>query len=372
MAADDELFDEPEETTEAAPNRNRRILLIGVVALALICLVAILIYRILAGGGDEVGVGTPTPTPEQIGGPTVIATVEEKEPTVTPTRVISEQPETPAVEPTVVATVTAGTPAPPTPLASPVGGDEEGISFAGPGAARPTEVLKNGGFEEGFDEQGVGLNWQNFTNGAAIVSFSGESPGSHVKSGDSAQRISIDAASQPDRYAGIYQPVEVKSGRPYTLTLYGQVRTGQGDIQASSYGYRMQYAIDYNGGTNWQSLPAEDWVELPWDEQRLDASDVKFLSYTTTITPTTDRLTLFIRAWNKWAEPGLAEYTLDDLSLVGRAAAAPVKVENGETLIPVTGAGDSLDLLADSRFWGAMLILLLLGVGAIYRSRWGY
>ncbi len=372
MAADDELFDEPEETTEAAPNRNRRILMIGVVALALICLVAILIYRILAGGGDEVGVGTPTPTPEPIEGPTVIATVEEEEPTVTPTRVISEQPETPTAEPTseltVVATVTAGSPVPPTPLASP--GAEEGISFTGP-AAQPTNMLKNGDFEEGFDEQGVGLNWQNFTNGAAIVSFSGESPGSHVKSGDSAQRISIDAANQPNRYAGIYQSVKVTSGQPYTLTLYGQIRTGQGDIQASSYGYRMQYAIDYNGGTNWQNLPAEDWVELPWDEQRLDASDVKFLSYTTTITPTTERLTLFIRAWNKWAEPGLAEYTLDDLSLVGRTA-APIKVENGETLIPVTGAGDSLDLLADSRFWGAMLILLLLGVGAIYRSRWGY
>ena len=76
MAADDELFDEPEEITESAPNRNRRILLIGVVALALICLVAILIYRILSGGGNEVGGGTPTPTSQPTEGPTVIATVE--------------------------------------------------------------------------------------------------------------------------------------------------------------------------------------------------------------------------------------------------------------------------------------------------------
>jgi len=370
--SDDDMFDD--EESGGRFNLNRRFLLIGVVALALICLVAILIYRILNPGGDDVAGGTPTSTPEPTEGPTVIATIED-EPTVTPTRVISEQPEEPStdeptMEATEAATAVAGTPGPPTPFASPTGGADEGISLTAPMA--PANVLENGDFEKGVDEQGVALNWHSFTNGGAVVSYSAETSDPHVRSGTTAQRISIAQASQQSRYAGIYQPVEVKSGQPYTLTLHGQIRTGLGDIQASGYGYRMQYAIDYKGGVNWQAIPDEDWVELPWDEQGLDAADVEFLSYETAITPTSDELTLFIRGWNKWADPGLAEYTLDDLTLVGRPAAPVMVTENGETLIPETGAGDTLSLLADGRFWGAMLILLLLAGGAIYRGRWGY
>jgi hypothetical protein len=264
----------------------------------------------------------------------------------------------------------AGTPGPPTPFASPTGDGDEGAAFTTPLAR--VNVLENGDFEKGVDEQGVALNWQSFSNGGAVVSYSAETGDPHIRNGTRAQRISIAQASQQSRYAGIYQAVEVKAGQPYTLTLHGQIRTGPGDIEASGYGYRMQYAIDDTGGTNWQAIPDEDWIELPWDEQRLDAADVEFLSYETTITPSSDDLTLFVRGWNKWADPGLAEYTLDDLSLVGRPAGPAMVQENGETLIPETGAGDTLSLLADGRFWGAVLILLLLAGGAIYRGRWGY
>lgn len=374
MAASEENMFEDEESGGRF-NLNRRFLLIGVVALALICLVAILIYRIL-NPGDDVAVGTPTPTPEPTEGPTVIATIEEEGPTVTPTRVISEQPGEPTAEPTTeptteaTATTAAGTPGPPTPFASPTGEKDEGVAFTTP--ATPVNVLENGDFEKGVDEQGVGLNWQSFTNGGAVVSYSAETSEPHVRNGTTAQRISIAQASRQSRYAGIYQSAEVRAGQPYTLTLHGQIRTGLGDIEASGYGYRMQYAIDDTGGTNWQAIPDEDWVELPWDEQRLDAADVEFLSYETTITPSSDELTLFIRGWNKWADPGLAEYTLDDLSLVGRPAGPVMVQENGEALIPETGAGDRLSLLADGRFWGAVLILMLLAGGAIYRGRWGY
>lgn len=374
-ASDDDRIDD--EEPGGRTDQNRRILLIGVVALALIGLVAILIYRILNPGGDDVAGGTPTLTPEPTEGPTVIATIEE-EATVTPTRVISEQPEEPTEEATTeltgeateAATAVAGTPVPPTPFASPTGNSVEGVSSGAPSV--PVNVLQNGDFEQGFDEQGTALHWQSFTNGGAVVSYSAELNDPHVRSGEAAQRISIAQASQQSRYAGIYQTVEVKAGQPYTLTLHGQIRTGLGDIQASGYGYRMQYAIDFNGRTNWQAIPEENWVELPWDEQRLDAADVEFVPYETTITPSSEALTLFIRGWNKWAEAGLAEYTLDDLSLAGRPAGPVMTVENGETLIPETGAGDALSLLADGRFWGAMLILLLLAAGAIYRGRWGY
>ena len=376
----DDLADSDFESDEPKSSRfnlNRRYLLIGLVFVLLICLVGVLIFRVLTeNGGEEVAADTPTPAPTEAA-PTVIATVVE-EPTPSPTRVIAEQP-TPETTAEPTATLSAApspTAAPPTPLAKPT--SAAGLTM--PIRTQPAAVanqLKNGDFEEGFSQQGVGLNWQSFTNGEATVSFSAEVPGPYVKSGDSAQRISIAQASQPDRYAGIYQRVEVAASRPYTLELHGQIRTGPGDTQASSYGYRMQYAIDYSGGDNWRKIPPENWVELPWDEQPLGTPDVKFLSYSTVITPTAEELTLFVRAWNKWPDPGLAEYTLDSLSLIGPSpgpilAAGEETPSNGEALIPVTGDDGPANLLSDGRFWGAMLILLLLAGGAIYRGRWGY
>ena len=380
----DEINESDYEADEAPSSRfgsNRRFLLIGLVFILLICLVGILIYRVLTeNGGGEVAVETPTPSPTEAL-PTVIATVEEEVPTPSPTRVIAEQPtEQPATAPTATPLAQPSpTPTPvipPTPLNQPTSAANVSRPVkAGPG--QPENLLVNGDFEEGFSKDGVALDWHSFTNGGAIVSFSSEAPGPYVLSGDSAQRISIAQAGEPDRYAGIYQQVEVVPSRPYTLELHGQIRSGFGNVQASSYGYRMQYAIDQSGGENWRQLPADAWVELPWDEQLLGSPDVKFSAYTTVITPTTAQLTLFIRAWDKWPEPGLAEYTLDSLSLIGPSpspallAAEEENPDERSTLIPVTGDSGSAGLLSDGRFWGAILILLLLAGGAMYRRGWG-
>ena len=40
--------------------------------------------------------------------------------------------------------------------------------------------------------------------------------------------------------------------------------------------------------------------------------------------------------------------------------------------LPITGQGDDLSLWRDGRFWGGLLILLLLATGAVYRARWEY
>ncbi len=391
---DDDLteFEESDQEPDSKGrfNVNRRYLLVGFVALALLCLVGIVIFRVFTEGGDEVA-DRPTPTPQPTDTqPTVIATIAETEATPSPTRVIQEEPtEEPmsdaTVEPTAAATTGSpspaptSTPVPPTPLTPPETSAADmtiPVAIAEPGP--PEDQLSNGDFEAGFDDRGVALAWDSFNNGSVVVSYSPVTAASLVSSGESAQRISVAEASQPDRYAGIYQQLEVVANQPYTLTLHGQIRTGQGSTQASSYGYRMQYAVDPAGGNDWRDLPAESWVELPWDEQPLDSPEVKYLPYTTVITPTSDQLTLFVRTWNKWADPGLVEYTLDDLSLVGiptapvLIAASPDGPDDGDALIPVTGDNGPANFLADARFWGAMLILLLLSVGAIYRGRWGY
>jgi hypothetical protein len=379
----------------AIKENPRLIILFGLVLLGVLCLVAYLIFNIFFGTDNQV-VGGPTPasTTEVTTEPTVTPTPAEATPT--PTRVLSEETPTIAAsadeDETATPTPTAARPTP-TPTqrataAAPV------VSSTQPQPGEIKNLLKNGDFEAGVDQRGVALQWEPFRNDGFQAIYTHETfP--YVESGSNAQRITIVDATQYNRYAGIYQQVEVVPNEVYTLTLHGQIRTGLGDVNQSSFGYRMQYALSQTGLQNWQNVPEADWVELPWDEQLINASVTKFYSYTTTVEPTSARITLFVRGWNKWPDPGEAQYTLDSFSLVGPSAvAAPLQTSAGgagttvtstttstgttagdlmiDKGLPTTGADDDHNLMQDGRFWGGLLILLLLAAGAVYRAKWGY
>ena len=160
-------------------------------------------------------------------------------------------------------------------------------------------LIINGGFEGGFQEDfGIGYGWGGFSNGNAVVGWGFDDWEAVVIKGQYAQRIEIREALELDRYAGIYQTISVIPGEQYKLTIKGLIRSSEGDIVESDYGYRLQYAIDYNGGVAWELVDGAEWKELPWDEQPLsEPPDGVYRqdSYETTITATSDRLTLFIR-----------------------------------------------------------------------------
>ncbi len=186
-------------------------------------------------------------------------------------------------------------------------------------------LILNGGFEEGFQgEFGVAYGWGGFSNGNAMVGWNGDSWNQVVVAGQNAQMIEIKDAAELNRYAGIYQTVPVVPGEQYKLTINGLIRSTEGDIRASDYGYRLQYAVDDNGGTTWELLDDEAWQELPWDEQPLTlpaGSAYRIDRYETTITAKSNQLTLFIRGWKKWINNGSGIFDLDELSLVGPAPA---------------------------------------------------
>jgi len=360
---------------------RRRLVLLVLVVLVLLCLVgALFINQYSGGGGGGVAADTPTPLPTATEeGPVVVVTPEE-EATATPTRVVGEGE--PSEEPAPGATEVVSEPTQeliPVPTATSSATNADFVpappSESSSAVLQTGDILQNGGFEGGFDDQGVGVDWQPFTNGGAIVSFSDETFAALIQAGSNAQRISVDQANQADRYAGIYQTLRVVPDRTYTFTMYGQTRTFFGDVNKSSFGYRVQYAVDFNGGDDWQQIPVEDWVELPWEEEMLDAANPTLSEYSVEITPTSNRMTLFIRVWNKWPDPGLVEYTLDSLSLVGPVPGTAVaSTTTEETMIdqplPVTGTEDITSIMGDARFWGGIVVLLLLGVGATYRARW--
>ncbi|MGD8627005.1 MAG: hypothetical protein PVJ34_20895 [Anaerolineae bacterium] len=195
-----------------------------------------------------------------------------------------------------------------------------GIQLAG-GAV---ERLQNGDFESGFQATpagSVGDGWHWFHNGGeATYGFYDETWAPVIHAGDHAQLIEINtygrAASDADRYAGIYQTVAVVAGERYELNIYGMLRALADDPDRSNYSYRVQYGVDYDGGTDWQAV--DEWVELPWDtvHPRLSPGEVE--SYTATLTATGPRLTLFVRAWKKWGTAGRElDVNLDSISLKG-------------------------------------------------------
>ncbi len=205
-------------------------------------------------------------------------------------------------------------------------------------------LILNGGFEEGFQGGfGVGYGWGGFNNGEAITGWNADTWDKVVIAGQSAQLIEIKNATQRDRYAGIYQTVSVVPGQQYKLIINGLVRSEEGDINLSDYGYRLQYAVDYNGNTAWELIDNDQWLELAWDEQPLyDPPDgvYRFDTFETTITARNDKLTLFVRGWKKWINNGSGIFNLDEISFIGPApngfqAPAAQTASVGDAALPV-------------------------------------
>jgi hypothetical protein len=209
-----------------------------------------------------------------------------------------------------------------------------------PGPA--ANLLANASFEDGFvDGQGMGVGWGRFQNGNVDAGWYDDTWEKVVCDGKHAQLLELRDAKENDRYVGIFQTVNVVPNTQYVLTLRGLVRSDSGSPEKSDYGFRMQYGIDYTGGVDWQSTNIT-WIELMWDEQpRQDPTgenQYRYETHTATIKATSNKLTLFIRGWKKWADAVEGNYDLDCLSLVGQQAPGTQPTPTGSpTSTPVPG-----------------------------------
>jgi hypothetical protein len=180
-----------------------------------------------------------------------------------------------------------------------------------PSVAGPTNnLVANGDFEGGFGPDGVAYGWHDFDNeGEMTASWHDDTWPPVVYDGAHSQLIEINTvcrgASDPDRYAGIYQKVSVKAGTTYELCLHGMLRSLWGDPDPASWGYTAQVGIDQKGGTDWSALTADDWTDVPWDTvyPRTEPGE-EMDSYCMNVKAESRSLTLFIRLWKKWPTAG--------------------------------------------------------------------
>jgi hypothetical protein len=184
------------------------------------------------------------------------------------------------------------------------------------------EFLTNGNFEGGFGVDSVATGWTGFNNaGQANFGYYQETWQQAVYDGANAQLLEINTlnmpVNDPDRYIGIYQKVSgLTPGAPYLVTINALMRTTEASYTLSGYGYRVQYGIDYGGGTSWQAVA--DWQDIGLNTEYPRLSPGPYYTYTAWITPTSDTMTLFIRGWKKWAQPYREfDLDLDGLSLSG-------------------------------------------------------
>ncbi len=323
----------------------------------LVLVIVLVLLLCLYGALPYIGPIIRPPAPAPTGTP----------PTATPT-VVQATPTTAGPTVTNTPVVVAGTPTPTETPATPAGPTPTRASTVAPTATVSLtvgirNVLRNGGFEEGFQDSQLAKFWNGFDNGQAAFSYHVDDWPLVVIEGKDSQMMEIKNAVQPDRYMGIYQTARVISGKPYTFTMHGMVRTNTGNVQETKFGYRMQVGFDLKGGQDWQAV--QDWVELPWDEQLRLQDSFRFDVYTTTLTANSEKLTVFIRAWKKWGDAGEGDYNVDDVSLVGPALGAPPAPP-----IPSTGGAGILATVWDNvRVWGTAALLLLLLGGAAWQAR---
>ena len=248
-----------------------------------------------------------------------------------------------------------------------------GIQLAG----EATERLTNGDFEEGFYAMPggfVGNGWDWFHNSGRVeYGFYDETWAPVVAKGKHAQMIEVNTfdqgGSDPDRYAGIYQKVAVVPGETYELSMQGMLRALEDDPDRSGYNYRVQYAVDLDGGLDWTAV--ENWVELPWDTVHPRLSPGAMDAYSTSVEATGDYLTLFIRVWKKWGTTGRElDVNLDAVSLKGAmppgdgdgpgvvAALPAYPVAGWRVAVPVAGSSligiTKLELYDDGELVGSI------------------
>lgn len=183
-----------------------------------------------------------------------------------------------------------------------------------------SNLLTNGNFEGGFGANGVAQGWGSFNNGGrAHYIFFGDNWPPVVKEGQYSQLIKIStvgyAASEADRYAGIYQVVDgLTPGLVYELCFWGIMREEAPHPDEDPYRYRVQWGIAPNGSTNWQDVST--WTEVPWDAIYLWNNPGPMLYYAVRFVAPSSKVTLFLRAWKKWGTPGrVFDVNVDDVRL---------------------------------------------------------
>jgi LysM repeat protein len=218
-------------------------------------------------------------------------------------------------------------------------------------AVSQQDVLYNGSFEAGFSYVAgcgmVGNGWGCFTNGGSVAYGFYDDQWAPVRAdGAHSQLIEMNtmqpAASEANRYAGIYQTVNLVRGNSYQFKLSGLMREAlkdgnKPDPNDDPFRYRVQWGYTPNGSADWTQVT--NWVELPWNKIDNRTSPTSLENYATSFVAPSDQVTIFIRLWKKWGTVYREiNFNVDAVSLWGPAVAVPYD-PGAVIVLPPPGGG---------------------------------
>lgn len=197
-----------------------------------------------------------------------------------------------------------------------------GVAFMTTNASY-VNVLRNGNFEHGFYSAPgcgiVGNEWHCFTNGgAANYGYYDDRWQPVVADGEHSQLIEINTeglgAADADRYAGIYQTVQVVPWGNYTLNLKGMIRTTV--LDGDPWRYRVEVGWTHGGHADWTKVT--NWMDVSWDTYYERTSPGSFSDFSKLFEAEASYVTIYIRIWKKWGVTGEEiDLNLDAISLTG-------------------------------------------------------
>jgi hypothetical protein len=163
----------------------------------------------------------------------------------------------------------------------------------------------------------------------------------------------IQSSDQPDARLGIYQSVPVTPGQQYVFSIKGFIQAQPG-ASSPDINNRIEVLFDHSGGTDWQAIPHEKWLPVPFREQELefktsgpdDPDLARVETYYTLVKANSNRMTVFIDAWRRWPNWRTTIFTIDCISLtplnqVDVAALAPRLSQFSTTAVDAALKGSS-------------------------------
>ncbi len=209
--------------------------------------------------------------------------------------------------------------------------------------AGSNNLVFNGNFEFGFypvpqlgfeprDTGQVPNNWNWFKNEkyGKYTIYNNEGLGlicpddiNQGTSGKNSLSIEMQSTDQSDARLGIYQTINVVPGRDYLFSISGTIEVQPGG-DSPDRNHRVLLYFDRHGGTDWRAIPHEKWTDLRWRVQELefersgsdDPDTAEIEDYFEVVTAESDKITIFLMGWRRWANWRTGRFTLDCVSLV--------------------------------------------------------
>ncbi|MEZ4869823.1 MAG: hypothetical protein R3C14_51330 [Caldilineaceae bacterium] len=174
-------------------------------------------------------------------------------------------------------------------------------------------LLVNGNFERGFSYRSgcgghVALGWGCFTNdGRAVYGFYDDQWQPVVASGGHSQLIEVNTkglgSGSDNRYAGLFQTVNVTPGATYQIAFQGMIRSTTPESEKlDPWRYRVQFGWSLGRRADWRFVT--QWVDVGWDMYDSRLAPTTFNDFQAKFIAQEPYITIYIRVWKKWGTVG--------------------------------------------------------------------